>query len=323
MPIRGVQPSFDDLGTPLRDVTFCVVDLETTGGAPGESGITEIGAVKVRAGELIGEFQTLVNPSDPIPPFIAVLTGITDSMVALSPRIESVLPAFLEFAQGCVMVAHNAPFDMGFLKHESLVHGYDWPRLRRRRHRAAGAPGDHARRGAELQTRHAGEALPDHHDAEPPRLVGCPCDRRRAAWAVRTRRLARCADAGGSADVLLPGRAGRAREAAPGRNVAARTGCVSVHRRSRRGAVRRQVEGPADPGPVVLHRLRDPQPDRRDGRDRDRRPRDRVRDVARGRDPRTAADRGAQAAVQPAVEVPGAATLAEGHRRTVSPACRW
>ncbi|MEU0095796.1 DEDD exonuclease domain-containing protein [Kribbella sp. NPDC006257] len=127
MPIRGVQPSFDDLGTPLRDVTFCVVDLETTGGAPGDSGITEIGAVKVRGGELIGEFQTLVNPAEPIPPFIAVLTGITDRMVASSPRIDSVLPAFLEFARGCVMVAHNAPFDMGFLKHESQVHGYDWP----------------------------------------------------------------------------------------------------------------------------------------------------------------------------------------------------
>jgi DNA polymerase III subunit epsilon len=127
MPIRGVQPSFDDLGTPLRDITFCIVDLETTGGAPGESGITEIGAVKVRSGEVVGEFQTLVNPEDPIPPFIAVLTGITNPMVASSPRIESVLPAFLEFAHGCVMVAHNAPFDMGFLKHESLVHGYDWP----------------------------------------------------------------------------------------------------------------------------------------------------------------------------------------------------
>jgi len=126
-PIRGVQPSFDDLGTPLRDVTFCVVDLETTGNPPGEGGITEIGAVKVRAGEVIGEFQTLVNPSEAIPPFIAVLTGITNLMVASSPRIESVLPAFLEFAQGCVMVAHNAPFDMGFLKHESQVHGYDWP----------------------------------------------------------------------------------------------------------------------------------------------------------------------------------------------------
>ncbi|MDX6240046.1 MAG: polymerase subunit epsilon, partial [Kribbellaceae bacterium] len=127
MPIRGVQPSFDDLGTPLRDVTFCVVDLETTGGAPGSSGITEIGAVKVRAGELLGEFQSLVNPAEPIPPFIAVLTGITDLMVASSPRIGSVLPAFLEFARGCVLVAHNAPFDIGFLKHDSQVHGYDWP----------------------------------------------------------------------------------------------------------------------------------------------------------------------------------------------------
>jgi DNA polymerase-3 subunit epsilon len=126
-PIRGVQPSFDDLGTPLRDVTFCVVDLETTGGAPGSSGITEIGAVKVRGGELLGEFQSLVNPAEPIPPFIAVLTGITDLMVASSPRIGSVLPAFLEFARGCVLVAHNAPFDVGFLKHDSQVHGYDWP----------------------------------------------------------------------------------------------------------------------------------------------------------------------------------------------------
>ena len=127
LPIRGVQPSFDDLGTPLRDVTFCVVDLETTGGAPGDSGITEIGAVKVRAGEVLGEFQTLVNPAEPIPPFIAVLTGITNLMVASSPRIDSVLPAFLEFARGCVLVAHNAPFDTGFLKHDSQVHGYDWP----------------------------------------------------------------------------------------------------------------------------------------------------------------------------------------------------
>jgi DNA polymerase III subunit epsilon len=127
IPIRGVQPSFDDLGTPLRDVTFCVVDLETTGGAPGSSSITEIGAVKVRGGELLGEFQTLVNPAEPIPPFIAVLTGITDLMVASSPRIDSVLPAFLEFAHGCVLVAHNAPFDVGFLKHDSQVHGYEWP----------------------------------------------------------------------------------------------------------------------------------------------------------------------------------------------------
>ena len=120
--------SFDELGRPLRDLTFCVVDLETTGGsAEGGSMITEIGAVKVRAGEVLGEFQTLVNPHTAIPPFIAVLTGITNSMVASAPPIESALPAFLEFAQGCVLVAHNAPFDVGFLKHFAAQQGRPWP----------------------------------------------------------------------------------------------------------------------------------------------------------------------------------------------------
>ena len=94
------QRTFDELGRPLRDMTFCVVDLETTGGsAAAGSMITEIGAVKVRGGEVLGEFQTLVNPHTAIPPFIAVLTGITNSMVADAPPIESALPAFLEFAQ--------------------------------------------------------------------------------------------------------------------------------------------------------------------------------------------------------------------------------
>ena len=120
--------SFDELGRPLRDITFCVVDLETTGGsAQAGSMITEIGAVKVRGGELLGEFQTLVNPHTSIPPFIAVLTGITNSMVASSPTIESALPAFLEFAQGSVLVAHNAPFDVGFLKHFAEKQGRPWP----------------------------------------------------------------------------------------------------------------------------------------------------------------------------------------------------
>jgi DNA polymerase-3 subunit epsilon len=120
--------SFDELGRPLREVTFCVVDLETTGGsAQSGSMITEIGAVKVRGGELLGEFQTLVNPHTSIPPFIAVLTGITNSMVASSPPIESALPAFLEFAQGTVLVAHNAPFDVGFLKHFAERQGRPWP----------------------------------------------------------------------------------------------------------------------------------------------------------------------------------------------------
>src|SRR5580765_3589744 len=109
----AVQQTFDELGTPLREVTFVVVDLETTGGsASGGSSITEIGAVKIRGGEVLGEFQTLVRPSTPIPPFISVLTGITNQMVAGAPAIDSALPAFLEFAAGSVLVAHNAPFDV-------------------------------------------------------------------------------------------------------------------------------------------------------------------------------------------------------------------
>jgi DNA polymerase-3 subunit epsilon len=120
--------SFDELGRPLRDLTFCVVDLETTGGsAEGGSMITEIGAVKVRGGEVFGEFQTLVNPRASIPPFIAVLTGITNAMVASAPAIDSALPAFLEFAQGSVLVAHNAPFDVGFLRHFASQLGHPWP----------------------------------------------------------------------------------------------------------------------------------------------------------------------------------------------------
>ncbi|MGH8890809.1 MAG: DEDD exonuclease domain-containing protein [Acidothermaceae bacterium] len=122
-----VQTSIDELGEPLRDVTFVVVDLETTGGSPASSAITEIGAVKVRGGEVLGEFQTLVNPGGSIPPFIAVLTGITDAMVATAPRIDSVLPAFLEFARDTVLVAHNAPFDVGFLKAATATLGLTWP----------------------------------------------------------------------------------------------------------------------------------------------------------------------------------------------------
>ncbi|TQL69280.1 DNA polymerase-3 subunit epsilon [Nocardioides albertanoniae] len=124
------QRGFDELGRPLRDLTFCVVDLETTGNSPDNGGmITEIGAVKVRGGEVLGEFQTLVNPHTGIPASIAVLTGITNSMVASAPRIESVLPAFLEFAEGCVLVAHNAPFDIGFLKHFAAQQERPWPRF--------------------------------------------------------------------------------------------------------------------------------------------------------------------------------------------------
>lgn len=112
----SIQRSFDDLGTPLIDVTFCVVDLETTGGSARDSDITEIGAVKVKGGETLGTFQTLINPGVPIPPFITILTGITQTMVVQAPEIDAVLPAFLEFCgDDSVVVGHNVRFDLSFL----------------------------------------------------------------------------------------------------------------------------------------------------------------------------------------------------------------
>lgn len=122
LPLR-----LDELGTPLSDETFVVVDLETTGGSPADGGITEIGAVRVRGGQVLGEFQTLVNPGVPIPPFVAALTGITDSLVARAPSLGTALPGFLEFARGAVLVAHNAPYDVGFLRGACARHGYAWP----------------------------------------------------------------------------------------------------------------------------------------------------------------------------------------------------
>jgi DNA polymerase-3 subunit epsilon len=122
-----VQGTLDELGTPLRATTFVVVDLETTGGSADACAITEIGAVKVRGGEVLGEFQTLVNPGQPIPAFIALLTGITDAMVATAPRVEQALPAFFEFARGCVLVAHNAGFDVSFLRAGAARTGTAWP----------------------------------------------------------------------------------------------------------------------------------------------------------------------------------------------------
>lgn len=114
MLARAVQTSLEE-GVPLREVTFCVVDLETTGGSPADSRITEIGAVKVRDGDRIGVFETLVDPGVPIPRPIVHLTGIDDLMVRGASAIEAVLPTFAEFVRGCVFVAHNARFDFTFL----------------------------------------------------------------------------------------------------------------------------------------------------------------------------------------------------------------
>lgn len=112
---------------PLSDVTFVVVDLETTGAA-NDSEITEIGAVKVRGGEILGEFQTLIRPRSPIPPMIQVLTGITPQLVATAPPLRVALPLFDEFAAGAVLVAHNARFDAGFLRRGYEEIGLTWRR---------------------------------------------------------------------------------------------------------------------------------------------------------------------------------------------------
>lgn len=122
------QLAFDELGTPLRDTTFVVFDLETTGTRPGPDGITEIGAVKVRGGQVLGEFSTLVDSGKPVPPQIVALTGITGAMLHDAPPLSRVLPAFLEFAAGAVLVAHNAPFDIGFLRAACQEYGYAWPK---------------------------------------------------------------------------------------------------------------------------------------------------------------------------------------------------
>ena len=119
----------------LAETTFVVVDLETTGGRaraaqPGghHDAITEIGAVKVRGGEVLGEFATLIDPGRTIPPQIVELTGITSAMVRDAPPIEAVLPAFLEFSRGAVLVAHNAGFDVGFLRAAAQRAEIPWPR---------------------------------------------------------------------------------------------------------------------------------------------------------------------------------------------------
>jgi DNA polymerase-3 subunit epsilon len=112
---------------PLGEVEFAVVDLETTGWSPEAGAITEIGAVRVRGGMRLGEFASLVNAGVPVPPFIESLTGISDWMLAAAPRLGAVLPGLLDFAKGCVLVAHNAPFDLGFLLAACGDCGLSWP----------------------------------------------------------------------------------------------------------------------------------------------------------------------------------------------------
>jgi DNA polymerase III subunit epsilon len=110
------QLALDELGTPLIDTTFVVLDLETTGLSAATDRITEVGAVKVRGGEVLGELRTFVHPGRPIPPGITAVTGITDAMVRDAPGLPAILPTVMRFLDGAVFVAHNAAFDLGFLR---------------------------------------------------------------------------------------------------------------------------------------------------------------------------------------------------------------
>ncbi len=119
---------------PLAETTFVVVDLETSGASPSlGAGITEIGAVKVRGGIVLGEFSTFINPQGPISEFITTLTGITNEMVWDAPLMGEIFPTLIEFLgphDQSVLVAHNAPFDMGFLKASAKAVDYPWPAYR-------------------------------------------------------------------------------------------------------------------------------------------------------------------------------------------------
>ncbi len=120
------KPSVTNSKGQSIDDTYCVLDLETTGFSPVTEKITEIGIMKLKDGKVIDEFSCFVNPEKPIPARVVEVTNITDHMVKDAETIEKVFPKILEFIEGSILVAHNADFDMGFLKHNARVLGYDF-----------------------------------------------------------------------------------------------------------------------------------------------------------------------------------------------------
>ncbi len=132
--IYGVEAYLVPNGTPIVtndkgqdiDTTYCVLDLETTGFSPKTEKITEVGIMKIKDGKVIDEFSTFVNPEKPIPPKVVEVTNITDDMVQDAETIDKIFPKILEFIDGSVLVAHNASFDMGFLKYNAKQLGYEF-----------------------------------------------------------------------------------------------------------------------------------------------------------------------------------------------------
>ena len=113
-------------GQVLNDATYCVLDLETTGISITTEKITEVGIMKVKNGEVIDEFEIFVNPEKPIPQRVVEVTNITDEMVKDAETIDKVFPKILEFVGDSIIVAHNASFDVGFLKHNAKLLGYEF-----------------------------------------------------------------------------------------------------------------------------------------------------------------------------------------------------
>lgn len=114
---------------PIKDCKLVVFDFETTGLDTAKDRIIEIGALKVEAGKPTGEYSTLIQPDIPLPETVEKITGITADMLEGQPTIEEKWDEFLEFIDGSILVAHNAEFDMGFLRNVSQRLGYQvqWP----------------------------------------------------------------------------------------------------------------------------------------------------------------------------------------------------
>ena len=294
-------------GLPLRETTFVVVDLETTGGrasGEGHDAITEIGAVKVRGGAVLGELATLVDPGRSIPPQIVALTGITSAMVCNAPDHRlgvACVPGVLPRRGACRpqrRLRHRVPARGRRTLPDHLapatgaVHG------------PAGPPRAHPRRGPERAAGRAGAVVRRGHHTDAPGARRRPRHRRRAARADRAGGQSGCAHLHRSAVLSARRDAGAAPQPAPRRRAAASARRLPVPGAVGRSAVRRNGGRSAQAGRPVLQRRRPAHPHQGDGVAGDRgRPR-RVRTRPGGRRARAAPARRARAAVQPPVEVP-------------------
>ena len=304
----AIQGRLDDLGTPLLDVEFVVLDLETTGGSPANDRITEVGAVKIRGGEVLGTFHTLVNPEVSIPPLISALTGITErdggrrradrGRAPLPARVPRrgragrpqrlLRPALRPGQPGAARLpAHRQP---------GRLHGPAGPQA---------AP---PRRGAQRPPGHPGRLPRGDGRPLPPGPDRRPGDRRRVPQPAGAGRLLRRARPRGPDRVPLGQGRGQLQEGPPGRPAPPLPRGVPVPRRRRAGPVRGQGQGPPDPGAQLLLRRRAGQGRRPAARAGRHRP-PAVRDRAGGQRPRGPADPAPPPPLQPPRPQPRALLL--------------